>query len=106
MPRMEFVPGMESGIFVSRERDESQYFSQGLCFHAADMDDLVWEQTGWEEAFMCLKGKLHVRVEDADGQKNDYFIEEGGHFWAPQGYKYILRATGIDSINFWTMGRS
>jgi hypothetical protein len=104
MPRLRFVKGMESGIFISKERDGARYYSQGYCFHDADMDDLVWDETGWDEAFLCVKGKLHVIVEDTDGNTAEYEINEGDHFWAPAGYKYTLRATGIDSINFWTMG--
>lgn len=104
MPRLRFVRGMESGVFVSKERDGARYFSQGLCFHDADMDDLVWDETGWDEAFLCLKGKLLVLIEDADGNTAEYEVNEGDHFWAPAGYKYTLRATGVDSINFWTMG--
>ncbi|MFN8218014.1 MAG: hypothetical protein U0R71_15575 [Solirubrobacterales bacterium] len=104
MPRLRFVKGMESGIFVSKERDGARYYSQGYCFHDADMDDLVWDEIGWDESFLCVKGKLLVIVEDTDGKTAEYEVEEGDHFWAPAGYKYTLRATGVDSINFWTMG--
>lgn len=103
MPRLRFVRGMESGIFISREREESQFYSQGLCFHDADMDDLVWDEVSWDEAFYCMKGRLLVIVKDAKGTKTEFSVEEGDHFWAPAGYEYTLRASGIDSINFWTM---
>lgn len=103
MPRLQFVPGMESGIFISRERDESRFYSQGLCFHDANMDDLVWEEVSWDEAFYCMKGQLVVLVKDLEGNEAEYIVDEGDHFWAPAGYTYTLRASGIDSINFWTM---
>lgn len=103
MPRLRFVEGMESGVFISREREESQFYSQGLCFHDADMDDLVWDEVSWDEAFYCMKGRLIVIVKDSDGNVAEFSVEEGDHFWAPAGYEYTLRASGIDSINFWTM---
>jgi hypothetical protein len=102
MPRLRFSKGCESGIFISRERDESRFYSQGLCFHDADMDDLTWEGVSWDEAFYCMKGRLRVVVTDAEGNEADFIIEEGDHFWGPAGYKYSLKATGVESINFWT----
>ena len=102
MPRLRFVKGCESGIFISRDRDESRFYSQGLCFHDADMDDLTWEGVSWDEAFYCMKGKLRVVVTDAEGNQVEYLMNEGDHFWGPAGYKYTLKATGVESINFWT----
>ncbi len=104
MPRLQFTGGMRSGVFISKEREDSRYFSQGLCFHDADMEDLVWDEIGWDESFLCLKGKLLVFAKDVDGNVSEFEIEEGDHFWAPAGYEYTMRATGVDSINFWTMG--
>jgi hypothetical protein len=103
MPRLRFRPGCESGIFISRERDESRFYSQGLCFHDANMEDLVWDEVSWDEAFYCMKGVLIVHAEDAEGNFAKFEIHEGDHFWAPAGYKYTMTASGVDSINFWTM---
>jgi hypothetical protein len=103
MPRLRFTRGVESAIFISREREGSRYYSQGLCFHDADMDDFTWDEVSWDEAFYCMKGQLKVVVEDHEGNQAEYVVDEGGHFWAPAGYKYTLKATGVDSINFWTM---
>jgi len=103
MPRLRFVKGMESGIFISRERDESRFYSQGLCFHDADMDPLTWDEVSWDEAMYCMKGQLLIGVTDAEGNEAEYVVNEGEHFWAPAGYKYTLKATGVESINFWTM---
>lgn len=102
MPRLRFVKGCESGIFISRERDESRFYSQGLCFHDADMDDLTWEGVSWDEAFYCMKGQLKIVVTDAEGNQAEYIVDEGDHFWGPAGYKYTMKATGVESINFWT----
>jgi hypothetical protein len=103
MPRLQFSKGCESGIFISRERDEARFYSQGLCFHDADMEDLVWDETSWDEAFYCIKGQLRVLVSDIEGNEAEFVVEEGDHFWAPAGYKYTMKATGVESINFWTM---
>ena len=103
MPRLRFAKGCESGIFISREREGSRYYSQGLCFHDADMDDMTWEEVSWDEAFYCMKGQLKVVVTDLEGNEAEFVINEGDHFWAPAGWKYTLKATGVDSINFWTM---
>ena len=103
MPRLRFTKGCESGIFISRERDESRFYTQGLCFHDADMDDLVWEEVSWDEAFYCMQGELRIVVKDLEGNKAEFTVDEGDHFWAPAGYEYTLKASGVDSINFWTM---
>lgn len=103
MPRLRFTRGCESGIFISREREESRFYSQGLCFHDADMDDFTWDEVSWDEAFYCMKGQLKVVAVDVEGNEAEFVVNEGDHFWAPAGYKYTLKATGVDSINFWTM---
>ncbi|MEQ8659343.1 MAG: hypothetical protein RLW62_00850, partial [Gammaproteobacteria bacterium] len=103
MPRLRFTRGCESGIFISRERDGARFYSQGLCFHDADMDSLVWEEVSWDEAFFCLKGVLLLHVKDLEGNEAEFRVEEGEHFWAPAGFTYTFKASGVDSINFWTM---
>ena len=102
MPRLRFTRGCESGIFISRERDESRFYSQGLCFHDADMDDLTWEGVSWDEAFYCMKGQLKIIVTDPEGNEAEFIVDQGDHFWGPAGYKYTMKATGVESINFWT----
>ena len=103
MPRLRFGKGCESGIFISREREGSRYYSQGLCFHEPDMDDFTWEEVSWDEAFFCMKGQLKIVCTDLEGNEATFVIEEGDHFWAPAGWKYSFKATGVESINFWTM---
>lgn len=103
MPRLRFGKGCESGIFISREREESRFYSQGLCFHDADMDDFTWDEVSWDEAFYCMKGQLRVHAVDVEGNESEFVVDEGDHFWAPAGYKYTLKASGVDSINFWTV---
>ena len=56
-----------------------------------------------DEAFYCMKGQLVVGVKDFEGNKAEFIVDEGDHFWAPAGYEYTLKASGVESINFWTM---
>ncbi|MSW95799.1 MAG: hypothetical protein F2796_03270 [Actinobacteria bacterium] len=68
------------------------------------MADLTWQATSWDEAFLCISGKLHVIVVDRDGKELNFHMEAGDHFWGPAGYKYTLRATGVETLNYWTTG--
>jgi hypothetical protein len=106
MPRLEFSKGCESAVFVSRERDDARYFYLGMCFHGADMEDFVWEQVSWDEAFYCIKGRLCLHIRDGQDNESELFIEEGEHVYVPAGYWYTLKATGIDSLNYWIMSPS
>jgi hypothetical protein len=104
MPRLPFSKGCASGVFISRERDDARYFYQGICFHDADMEEYRWEQSNWDETYYCMKGTLRVNVEDAAGNEKLFDIEEGEHFYLPAGYTYTLKASGKESLNFWTLG--
>jgi hypothetical protein len=104
MPRMPFSKNCESAIFISRERDDARFFYQGMCFHGADMEDFKWMQSAWDESYYCVKGVLRLAVSDDTGREKVFDINEGEHFYLPAGYTYTLMASGIDSINFWTMG--
>jgi hypothetical protein len=106
MPRLEFSKGCESAVFVSRERDDARWFYLGLCYHAADMEDFEWEQVSWDEAFYCVKGRLRLHVRDDEGNEAELIVEEGEHIYVPAGYWYTLKATGIDSLNYWVMSPS
>lgn len=102
MPRIAFAKGAESGTFISREREGSRYYSQGIGFHAPDHEDVVWHATSWDEAFYCISGKLRIVASDKDGNELDSILEPGDHFWAPAGYKYELKSTGIESLSLFT----
>ncbi len=104
MPRMAFSKNCESAVFISRERDDARYFYQGICFHGADMEDFEYFQAAWDESYYCVKGLLRVAVRDAAGREKVYDIHEGDHFYLPAGFEYTLKASGVESINFWTMG--
>ena len=104
MPRMPFSERCESAIFISRERDDARFFYQGLCFHAADMEDFKWMQSAWDESYYCVEGVLRLAVSDDTGREKVFDIQQGQHFYLPAGYTYTLRASGVDSVNFWTMG--
>ncbi|MEZ5121358.1 MAG: hypothetical protein R2736_07260 [Solirubrobacterales bacterium] len=104
MPRLPFSEGCASGIFISRERDDARYFYQGMCFHGADMGEFRWDQSNWDESYYCIKGVLRVLVEDHVGNSKLFDVQETEHFYLPAGYTYTLKPSGIDSINFWTLG--
>lgn len=104
MPRLPFSKGCESGVFLSRERDDARYFNQGLCFHDPDMEDFEWEQASWDETYYCIKGVLRVVARDASGKERVLEAKEGDHVYLPAGFTYTLKASGVESINFWTLG--
>jgi mannose-6-phosphate isomerase-like protein (cupin superfamily) len=104
MPRLPFSKGCESAVFISRERDDARFFYQGLCFHEPDMEDYKWMQESWDETYYCMKGVLRVSVADDTGREKVFDIKEGEHFYLPAGYTYTLKASGVPSINFWTLG--
>jgi hypothetical protein len=85
MPRMAFSKNCESAVFLSRERDDARFFYQGMCFHAADMEDFEYFQSAWDEAYYCVKGILRVVVRDAQGREKVFDIPEGDHFYLPAG---------------------
>lgn len=104
MPRLPFSKGCASGVFISRERDDAKFFYQGICFHEPDMEDYRWEQSSWDETYYCMKGVIRVLVEDQEGNEKLFDIKETEHFYLPAGYTYTLKASGVESMNFWTLG--
>lgn len=97
MPRIAFSEGVAAGTFISRERDGARYYSQGISFHALDAKDVVWQATSWDEAFYCIEGTIHIVVTDADDVDVEYFLDAGEYFWAPAGYKYAVKSTGVEA---------
>lgn len=97
LPRIPFGKGCEMGAFISRERDGSRYYSQGISFIAADADDVVWQETSWDEAFYCLDGVVRIVVTDAAGATADFMLRAGEFFWAPAGYQYAVSSTGVEA---------
>ncbi len=97
MPRIPFGKGCECGTFISRERDGSRFYSQGISFIAADSDDVVWLATSWDEAFYCLDGAVRIVVTDVDGAEVDFLFGAGEFFWAPAGYQYTVKSTGVEA---------
>jgi len=97
MPRIAFSNGVAAGTFISRERDGARYYSQGISFHAPDAEDVVWQATSWDEAFYCLDGRIRIVVTDAAGTDVEFTLEPGEYFWAPAGYKYSVKSTGVEA---------
>lgn len=97
MPRIAFSDGVAAATFISRERDGARYFSQGITRHRADAKDVVWQETSWDEAFYCLEGEVRIVVTDVQGDELDFTLRAGEFFWAPAGYLYAVKSTGVEA---------
>jgi mannose-6-phosphate isomerase-like protein (cupin superfamily) len=106
MPRLPFNDGIETNIFLSRERDDARYFRQGYCFAEPDHAGYQWDQTNFDETHYVLKGLIRLRVRDAAGREVVLEAGEGEHIYLPAGYAYELEPTGIETVFFWTSGPS
>jgi len=106
MPRLEFNTGIDTAIFLSRERDDARYFRQGVCWMEPDHKVYNWDQTNFDETHYCLQGQIRLSVRDADGREIVLEAGEGEHIYLPAGYAYTLEATGVRSAFFWTSGPS
>ena len=106
LPRLEFNTGIDTAIFLSRERDDARYFRQGVCWMEPDHGPYNWDQTNFDETHYCLEGQIRLRVHDAAGREVVLEASQGEHIYLPAGYKYTLEATGVRSSFFWTSGPS
>jgi ethanolamine utilization protein EutQ (cupin superfamily) len=106
MPRLEFNTGIDTAIFLSRERDDARYFRQGYCYMEPDHGPYSWDQVNFDETHYCLKGMIRLHVRDAAGREITLEAGEGEHIYLPAGYSYTLEATGVQSTFFWTSGPS
>ena len=106
MPRMEFAPGIETAIFISRELDDARYFRQGIAYAEPDHDPVNWQQVNFDETQCCLTGMIRLKVVDAGGKSITLEAAPGEHIYLPAGFEYTLEATGIESSFLWTSGPS
>lgn len=106
MPRLKFNTGIDTAIFLSLERDDARYFRQGVCYQEPDHGEYRWEQTNFDETHWCLKGKLRVRVRDADGREIVLEAGPGEHIYCPAGFVYTIESTGVETAFLWTSGPS
>jgi mannose-6-phosphate isomerase-like protein (cupin superfamily) len=106
LPRLEFNTGIDTSIFLSRERDDARYFRQGYCYMEPDHAGYAWDQRDFDETHFVLKGKITLTVRDAAGREITLEAGEGEHIYCPAGYSYILSANGVQSVFFWTSGPS
>lgn len=97
MPRIAFSDGAAAATFISRERDGARYFSQAVTTMRADAKDIVWQETSWDEAFYCLEGEFLIVVTDVDGIELEFTVRAGEFFWAPAGYRYAVKSTGVEA---------
>lgn len=106
MPRLEFNTGIDTSIFLSRERDDARYFRQGYCYQEPDHLPYHWEQKDFDETHYVLKGKIVLTVRDAAGREITLEAGEGEHIYLPAGYAYTLTCSGVQTVFFWTSGPS
>ncbi len=106
MPRLPFNTGIDTNIFLSRERDDARYFRQGYCYYEADHAGFNWDQTNFDETHYVLEGLIRLRVRDASGREVVLEAGEGEHIFLPGGYDYTLEPTGVKTTFFWTSGPS
>ncbi|MHB8693920.1 MAG: cupin domain-containing protein [Solirubrobacteraceae bacterium] len=106
LPRLEFKTGIDTAIFLSRERDDARYFRQGYCYMEPDHEPYHWDQTNFDETHYCLEGQIRLRVRDKEGREVTLEAGEGEHIYLPAGYAYTLEATGVKSVFFWSSGPS
>ncbi len=106
MPRLQFNTGIDTAIFLSRERDDARYFRQGYCYMEPDHEPYHWDQTNFDETHYCLKGRIRLRVSDKEGREVVFDVGEGEHIYLPGGYAYTIENTGVRSVFFWSSGPS
>jgi ethanolamine utilization protein EutQ (cupin superfamily) len=106
MPRLQFTTGLDTAVFLSRERDDARYFRQGYCYGEPDHRPYHWDQKDFDETHFVLKGKIHLVVEDNTGRTVVLEAAGGEHIYLPAGDKYTLEATGVNYVFFWTSGPS
>ena len=106
MPRLQFNRGIDTAIFLSRERDDARYFRQGYCYLERDHEPYNWKQVDFDETHYCLEGKIHLTVRDASGRKVVLDAMQGEHIYLPAGYDYTLEASGVKTVFFWSSGPS
>jgi ethanolamine utilization protein EutQ (cupin superfamily) len=106
LPRLKFNTGIETAIFLSRERDDARYFRQGYCYGEPDHLPYHWDQKDFDETHYVLEGRIHVVVEDKDGRTIVLEAGQGEHIYCPAGFKYTLEATGVKYAFFWSSGPS
>ena len=106
MPRLEFNTGIDTGLFLSQERDDARYFRQGICFAKPDHEPVNWNQTNFDETQFCLTGMIRLRVRDARGREVVLEAAPNEHIYLPAGYTYTLEKSGIASTFLWTSGPS
>jgi ethanolamine utilization protein EutQ (cupin superfamily) len=106
LPRLEFNTGIDTAIFLSRERDDARYFRQGYCYMEPDHEPYHWDQTNFDETHYCLEGQIRLRVRDREDREVILEAAEGEHIYLPAGYAYTLEATGVQSRFFWSSGPS
>jgi uncharacterized RmlC-like cupin family protein len=98
VPPVELAKGMRTQYNICHETVISEKLRMGVCHHAPDMADLIWQGMN-EEAFYVVRGSIRLIWESSAGEKGDLLAKEGEQIYLPKGLRYILRATGEPAVN-------
>ncbi|SNQ49759.1 conserved hypothetical protein [Frankia canadensis] len=106
LPVLKYSSGIESAIFISRERDDARYFRQGVCTIEPDAEPYEWFASTFDESQYCTEGVIRVEASDADGRLVILEAGPGEHLFLPAGYQYRWVPTGRRTTMLWTSGPS
>jgi hypothetical protein len=100
LPHASAARGMETKPVVCQQLNAFPGMGGGKCFHSPNMDDRYIDDLGMNEIFYCAEGELVAAQLDEDGNDiEEVRAEEGEFILLPAGNDYVLRASGVASIN-------
>lgn len=106
LPLMQYSQGIESAIFITRERDDARYFRQGYCTIETDAQPYEWFASNFDESQYCMQGLIRVEATDTEGQTITLEAGPGEHLLLPAGYQYRWVPTPERTTMLWTSGPS
>ncbi|RHW29137.1 hypothetical protein D0Z08_00345 [Nocardioides immobilis] len=106
LPLLTYSPGIESVVFLTRERDDARYFRHGYCWIEVDATPYEWFPANFDETQYCLEGVIRVDAVDSVGAEVTLEAGPGEHLFLPAGYHYRWVPTEIRTMLFWTSGPS
>ncbi|MGU3438137.1 hypothetical protein ACNHUS_34655 [Actinomycetes bacterium M1A6_2h] len=106
LPLLEYSRGIETAIFITRERDDARYFRQGYCTIEVDAQPYEWFAPHFDESQFCLQGVIRVEATDADDRTVILEAGPGEHLLLPAGYRYRWVPTAKRTTMLWTSGPS
>lgn len=98
--------GMETKPVVCKQFLDMPGMGAGKCFHSPNMDDRYIENLGVNEIFYCAEGELvAAQLDDNGDEVKEVRAEEGEFILLPKGNDYVLKASGVASVNVFFSAR-